>query len=115
PPRGPRIITKLYQLKQINLRSAYCVKCETKVRVLGEGCDTADQCYLVKEHQKGVDVGITTAMLSLVEQYDTLLLSSGDGDLLEAVDYITQLGKRFELVVFDHGVSTELQARADHI
>ncbi|MBI2423229.1 MAG: NYN domain-containing protein [Candidatus Hydrogenedentes bacterium] len=115
PPRGPKIVTKLYQLKQLNIRSAYCLNCEAKVRVHGENCDTFEQCHLVKEQQKGIDVGITTLMLSLQDQYDSLLLSSGDGDLLDGVDYITQQGKRLELVVFDHGVSTDLQARADKI
>ena len=68
-----------------------------------------------KEQQKGVDVGIATLALTLMNEYDTLLLSSGDGDLLDAVEYISQNGKQIELVVFKAGVSTDLQARADRL
>jgi uncharacterized LabA/DUF88 family protein len=55
-------------------------------------------------------------MLTLQPEYTSIVLSSGDGDLLDAVEYITQRGKRFELAVFrKRTVSTELQARADQI
>lgn len=67
------------------------------------------------EIQKGVDVGIAT--LSLVHQrnYDSLLLSSGDADLLDAIEHLSEQGKSIELVVFRDGVSSELQCRADRI
>lgn len=49
------------------------------------------------------------------DRYETLLLSSGDGDLLDAVEFLSGHGKRIKLAVFSEGVSTELQARADHV
>ena len=57
------------------------------------------------------------ATLALIhrERYETLLLSSGDGDLLDAVEFLSEHGKRIELAVFADGVSTDLQASADQI
>ncbi len=62
-----------------------------------------------------MDVGLATLALVHKDKIDTLLLSSGDGDLLDAVEHLSELGKRLELVVFREGVSTELQSRADVI
>jgi len=33
PPRGPKIITKLYQLKDIQADKAYCIQCGSKVKL----------------------------------------------------------------------------------
>lgn len=60
-------------------------------------------------------VGIATLALTLMDGYDTLLLSCGDGDLLDTVEHVTRRGKGFEPAVFRHGVAADLQARADHI
>jgi hypothetical protein len=46
---------------------------------------------------------------------DVTLLSCGDGDLIDAIEFLSELGKRIELLVFRYGVSTDLQARADEI
>jgi len=63
-----------------------------------------------------VDVGLATLALTLSDQYDILLLSSGDGDLADALEYLTTAAsKRLELAVFKSGVSAELQSRADKI
>jgi len=35
--------------------------------------------------------------------------------LLDAVEFLSEQGKRIELAVFREGVSTDLQARADRI
>jgi len=71
---------------------------------------------LHKEVQKGVDVGIATLALVHIAEYDTLILSSGDGDLLAAVEYVITHRKNFEIVAFaGNTVSTELQSRADRI
>jgi len=58
---------------------------------------------------------MATCALKHRDRYDTLLLSSGDGDLLDAIEFLSEQGKRIELAVFREGVSTELQARADKI
>lgn len=112
PPRGPKIVTKLYKLRQIRADMPYCETCHTKVTV---ACPGGAGHKLHKQQQKGVDVGIATLALVHSDKYETLVLSSGDGDLLDAVEYLSEKGKRIELLVFRYGVSTDLQSRADHI
>ena len=112
PPRGPKIITKLYQLKQVRADYAYCEQCGHKVKLR---CPRGDGHRINNKQQKGVDVGIATLVLTHIEKYDALLLSSGDGDLLDAVEFLSELGKNVELAVFHSGVSTDLQSRADKI
>lgn len=112
PPRGPKIITKLYKLRNIKADRPYCETCGRAVNV---ACPAGPGHKLHKQQQKGVDVGIATLALIHSDKYETLVLSSGDGDLLDMVEYISEKGKRIELLVFRYGVSTDLQSRADHI
>lgn len=98
PPYGPKIQTRLYGLKNVK---SICPKCshEFKRRV-----------------QKGVDIGIATLALTMIDRYDTLILSSGDGDFKDAIEFIrNNKNKRFELAVFRTGVSTDLQSMSDRI
>jgi len=112
PPAGPGIITKLYQLKSNPVKDEYCGDCQRKVPLF---CPADKSHGLSRTQQKGVDVGLATLALTNINNYDTLILSSGDGDLIDAIKYLTENGKRFELLVFKYGVSTDLQARADKI
>ena len=112
PPQGPKIITQLYELKTVRADSAYCEDCEKKVRL---SCPQGSFHHVVREQQKGVDVGLATLALTHHERYETLLLSSGDSDLLPAIEFLSERGKRIVLVVFQEGVSTRLQCRADEI
>ncbi|HEX5759738.1 MAG TPA: NYN domain-containing protein [Thermoanaerobaculia bacterium] len=112
PPRGPQLITKLYELKQVRADRAYCEQCQTKVTLT---CPHGLEHHIANQQQKGVDVGVATLALTHRDRYETLLLSSGDGDLLDAVEFLSEHGKRIELAVFLEGVSTDLQARADKI
>lgn len=112
PPKGPKIITQLYELKTIRADSAYCEDCQGKIRLT---CPHGSFHHIVREQQKGVDVGLATLALTHHERYDTLLLSSGDSDLLPAIEFLSERGKRIVLVVFQEGVSTKLQCRADEI
>lgn len=114
PPRGPKIITKLYQLKMARADYAYCEQCEKNVKLY---CPTQENHHINNRQQKGVDVGIATLALTHMHKYDTLILSSGDGDLLDAIEFLSEseLVKRIELIVFRNGVSTDLQSRADDI
>jgi uncharacterized LabA/DUF88 family protein len=115
PPFGPKIITKFYSLKQQRADKAYCEECGQKVslRCQNQGADSTHRVF--NEIQKGVDVAIATLSLIHQRNYDTLMLSSGDSDLLDAVEHLSEQGKSIELVVFRDGVSSELQCRADHI
>lgn len=112
-PAGPNLIVRLYGLKNERVRNAYCQDCGTKVDL---ACPHGGDAHnLVNQRQMGVDVGLATLALVHRERYDTLLLSSGDGDLLDAVEHLSESGKRIELAVFSAGVSTDLQARSDRV
>ena len=113
PPRGPKIITRLYGLKPLRADHAYCNECQTKVTLFCPNGGGAHQ--LSNQQQKGVDVGIATLALIHRDKFDTLILSSGDGDLLDAVEFLSEQGKSIELAVFNTGVSADLQARADKV
>jgi len=117
PPNGPKIVTELYQLKRQPVDRAFCETCNEVVEVrCAPTRQLATQHPLHKEVQKGVDVGIATLALVHIAEYNTLILSSGDGDLLDAVEYVITHGKNFEIVAFaGNTVSTELQSRADRI
>lgn len=111
-PRGPQFITRLYALKDVRVHRAYCSDCEKKVSL---SCPHGEQHRIRYQQQKGLYVGIATLALMHRDRYDTLILSSGDGDLLDAIEYLSEQGKRLELAVFREGVATDLQARADNI
>ncbi len=115
PPNGPKIITQLYELKTVRADRGYCDGCGSIQHLRCPNEATSQSHRLTREQQKGVDVGLATLALTLSTEYDSLILSSGDGDLLDAVEYLSQRGKNLELVVFKTGVSTELQSRADRI
>lgn len=112
PPRGPQLITKIYALKSVRANRAYCDQCQSKVDLY---CPHGPDHHIGNEQQKGVDVGLATLALIHRNHYDTLLLSSGDGDLMDAIEFLSEQGKRIELAVFADGVSTDLQARADAV
>lgn len=116
PPYGPKIITKIYPLRQQRADKAYCEECGQKVTVRCQHQEDNGHIHRIyNEIQKGVDVGIASLALILAPHYETLILSSGDADLADVVDYLGANGKRIELVVFRDGVSSELQCRADSI
>lgn len=98
PPKGPRLQVRLFQLKALHIECPQC----------GHAYD--------RRVQKGVDIGIATLALTLADRYETLVLSSGDGDFKDMAEYVRNtLDKRFELAVFKSGVSTDLQSLTDQI
>jgi len=112
-PGGPNLIVKLYGLKSERVRNAWCADCGNKVDV---SCPHGGSGHtLLNQRQMGVDVGLATLALIHRERYDSLVLSSGDGDLIDAVEHLSESGKGIELAVFSTGVATDLQARADRI
>ncbi|MCY4543540.1 MAG: NYN domain-containing protein [Rhodobacteraceae bacterium] len=112
PPDGPGLTIKLYNLKTARADQAYCVECGKQINLT---CADGQGHILQREQQKGVDVGIATLALKHRNDYDTLLLSSGDGDLLDAIDFLKETGKQIQLAVFRSGVSRELQLRAHQV
>jgi hypothetical protein len=78
-----------------------------------KGYDFSIQAVNLNQAKEGAETAV--AFFVSKDHYDTLILSSGDGDLIDMIEYLSELGKRIELQVFSEGVSTDLQARADHI
>ncbi len=117
PPNGPKFITQIYTLRGFDASYAYCRDCGKAVQLSCPNQVYGEEHHdLSREQQKGVDVGLAIIGLRLVEEYKVLILSSGDGDLCSAIDYLTeQKKKQFKMAVFRGGVATELQSRADKI
>ena len=100
PPSGPKMRVQLYRLKSLR---CYCPACEEQFD---------------RNVQQGVDVAITTLMLKLAmqNQYDRLVLSSGDGDFEDAIAYLkSELHKEIWLCGFSGSVSPDLQSYANHV
>lgn len=99
-PTGPGLNVNLYKLKQ---RDFECPHCSRKFSL---------------QMQKGVDVGLATLIVRRADQdqYDNLLLSSGDGDLKDALTHASKIcHKRIELCVFRWGISADILNLADTI
>jgi nijmegen breakage syndrome protein 1 len=99
PPFGPKIRIKEYKTKDVHVRCSNCGG-EHEVTV-----------------QKGVDVGIATLAIKMAvqDQYDRLILSAGDGDFEDAIEYIRQLHKEFWITGFNRTVSADLQSYAHRV
>jgi len=100
PLRGPKMRVKLYGLKDMHNNCPAC----------GKAFD--------RQIQAGVDVGIATLIIKLASQgqYDRLILSAGDGDFEDAIDYVkSELHKEFWLSGYDGSVSADLQSYADKV
>lgn len=54
-------------------------------------------CGTPRSVERGVDVTISTLAIrgAVADEYDTLLLMNGDGDLIDAMSYVRELGKGF--------------------
>jgi uncharacterized LabA/DUF88 family protein len=100
PPRGPRMRVQLYKLKNMHCE---CPSCHASFE---------------RQVQKGVDVAIATLLIKLAVQqkYDRVILSAGDGDFEDAVEYIKdEHRKEFWVAGFDGSVSGDLQSYADNV
>lgn len=69
-------------------------------------CQHSESTYV----EKRVDVGLSLRMVSLAmhNAFDTALLVSGDGDYVEAVQYVKDVGKRVEVIAWQNNVAAEL-------
>lgn len=100
PPYGPKMRVKLYDYK---LTTYECPKCAIKID---------------KTIQKGVDVGIATLIIKLAvqNQYDRLILSTGDGDFEDSIAYVKEeLQKEIWIAGFVDSISADLQSYADKV
>ncbi len=63
--------------------------------------------------EKGIDTEIVLKMVELMDEYDTAVLITGDGDMLGAVQRVQQKGRRVEVVGFPSSMSRVLREAAD--
>lgn len=100
PPVGPQMRVHLYRLKELHCE---CPSCHN---------------HFDRQVQKGVDVAVATLLIKLAAQskYERVILSAGDGDYEDAVEYIKdELRKEFYLAGFKGSVSADLQSYANKV
>ncbi len=92
-----------FDIEQYNLKAVNC-SCPN--------CSTTFQRHVTG----GIDVGIATTALVESQNFDTLVLSSGDCDYMDAVNSLrNKFGKRVELAVFNGSVSSRLACSCDSV
>ena len=100
PPSGPQMRVQLYPLKTMN---ATCPTCD---------------CHFDRPVQKGVDVAIATLLIKLAtqDQYERVILATGDGDFEDAIAYVkSDLHKEVWICGFHDSVSPDIQSYADTV
>ena len=60
------------------------------------------------------DVGIAIDAVALAHKLDVIVLISGDGDFIPAVEYLQSRGCQVEVMAFGKSCSTKLQGVADY-
>lgn len=93
-----------------------CRRCRNRFTVEQAPCPECGELHNCRsEVQKGVDVKIATDLLvhGFKGHYDTVVLVTGDGDLAEAVEQISQEGKHIENAYFQKGSSPFLREKSD--
>lgn len=78
---------------------------ETRVKVLRRRADGSSR--------GSWDVGMALTAAELAGRVDAIALASGDGDLIDLVDYLTFRGVRTEVVAFPGTVASDLVDAAD--
>jgi len=61
------------------------------------------------------DVGITVNVIRKLDDFDVLILASGDGDFRHLIDYIHEKEKKCVVIGFEKELSRSLQAHADDV
>jgi uncharacterized LabA/DUF88 family protein len=59
------------------------------------------------------DVGIVTDMIRMAPKLDVMVLVSGDGDYVPALEYLRNQGQLIEVIAFGKSTSAKLAAEAD--
>lgn len=69
-----------------------------------------------RRREKGVDVALVTYLISLAWEgaYETVIVVSGDSDLVEAIQCVKNKGKRVELASFRGALGREIRQVADN-
>ncbi len=102
-----KFLTALQRTPYLEVRFGKLVRREVHCQT----CGHRHQRY----QEKGVDMRIGVDMLALASKnlYQVAVLVTGDGDLVEAVKAVKDLGKHVELATFPIGRSDELVTVAD--
>jgi uncharacterized LabA/DUF88 family protein len=61
------------------------------------------------------DVGITVDAVSRIDQYDTFVLASGDGDFSLLLEFLRDRGKQTIVLTFPNNVATSLYSVANQL
>lgn len=93
--RGKNFEVKLYGLKEMNVD---CPCCKTQIR---------------RQVQKGVDVGICTAILELADEYKRIVLTAGDGDFIDAIHAVQRKFKEVYISGYNGSMAGEFRTDAD--
>ena len=104
-----RFFAALQRTPYLELRLGKLVKRSVDCPACGDHRD--------RYQEKGVDMRVGVDMLAGASKnlYDVGILVNGDGDLVEAVKAVKDLGKHVELATFTKGRSDELAPAADVI
>lgn len=110
-----KFLVKLGWIKYLQKRMSKTLPKEYKVKCTNPDCENE---FIFKTHiQKGVDTHLAVDMVTkaLSDAYDIAILVSGDGDLVEAVNYISEhTSKKVEnSCALGKGWSIKLREAAD--
>ncbi len=86
---------KLYGLKEMNVQ---CDCCNTIIK---------------RQVQKGVDVGICTAILELCDEYKRIVLTAGDGDFIDAIRAVKKKFKEVYISGYNGSMAGEFRVESD--
>ena len=59
------------------------------------------------------DMGMALDILGILDNVDTIILASGDGDFVPLVDFIKSKNKRVEIYAFSDNTAYDLKEKAD--
>lgn len=102
--------------KQAAFHTWLTTEIRTQVFIYGTKNKSCSHCNGDITVERGIDVGIATDAIKFAHRnaYDRLILANGDGDLVDAVQYIRDdLGKQVVLVGTSTCTSNELQLHCD--
>lgn len=86
---------KLYGIKEMNVK-----------------CDCCDN-IIKRQVQKGVDVGICTAILELCDEYKRIVITCGDSDFIDAIRAVQRKFKEVYISGFNGSMAGEFRVEAD--
>jgi uncharacterized LabA/DUF88 family protein len=90
--------------------AGYGYKVRARQMTVAKAFDSADRHIVGRTDW---DVGITIDAIDKLDDYDTFVLMSGDGDFTQLLEYLRTKGKRTLVISFKHSTSKALVDVAD--